>query len=209
MTHLYLIRHADYIYEKEDGKGNKRDLGLSIEGLEQAETLRERLAKSGELKPDIFISSPERGAHETAKIVASVLDQPILLDEAVMEWRSEDGSLSTEEFMARWQQLSDSERPYYRFVEGCETRMEFTLRIHLALNRILQQYQNKNIVIMTHGAVIQTSFMYFFGYGEASQLRASVNVKNTSITHWLKTEGQSRWILERSNDYHHLTGALY
>ena len=82
--------------------------------------------------------------------------------------------------------------------------MEFSLRVHLALNRILQEHEGKTIVIMTHGAFIQLSFVYFFGFGEASLDRASPEIKRTSITHWLRPENLDRWVLERSNDYQHL-----
>jgi 2,3-bisphosphoglycerate-dependent phosphoglycerate mutase len=53
-----LNRHADYVYAEHDGR--KRDLGLSPEGHAQAERLRERLARSKEIRPDVFISSTER-----------------------------------------------------------------------------------------------------------------------------------------------------
>ena len=204
MTHLYLIRHADYIYDLVDSKYPKRDLGLSPEGVVQAERLRDRLASTEEIKPDVFTSSTDRGAHETAKILAPAFGQQIVLDKDVEEWRSEDGSLSTEEFMERWNQVPKSQKAYYRWIDGCENRMEFVLRAHLALNRILQEHAGKTIVVVTHGAFIQTSFTFFFGYGEASLDRATPEIKRTSITHWYKPEDQDRWILERSNDYHHL-----
>lgn len=203
MTHLYLIRHADYVYDLVDGKYPKRDLGLSPEGITQAEKLRDRLAQTGEIKPDVFISSTERGAHETAQILAPVLNQPIILDKDVEEWRSEDGTLSSAEFNARWEQVPESQKPYYRWVEGCENRMEFSLRVHLTLNRILAEHDGKTIAVLTHGAFIQISFAYFFGYGEASlQWGAAPEIRRTSITHWFKPG--NRWILERSNDCHHL-----
>jgi len=204
MTHLYLIRHADYIYDLVDGKYPKCDQGLSTEGVRQAESLRDRLARTNEFKPDVFISSPEPGAHETAKILSPALGQPIILDKEVEEWRSEDGSLSEEEFMERWRQVPDLQKAYYRWVEGYENRLEFSLRVHLALNRILQEHEGKIILVLTHGAFIQTSFNFFFGYGEATLDRATPEINKTSITHWYKPESQRRWTLERSNDCHHL-----
>jgi probable phosphoglycerate mutase len=138
-------------------------------------------------------------------VLSTVLKQPIVLDQEVAEWRSEDGSLSTEEFMTRWQQLSDADRPFYRWVEGGENRMEFSLRVHVALHRILQEHDGKTIVIVTHGGFIQMAFMYFFGYGEANlRYGAAPEIKRTSITHWYKPLDGNRWMLERSNDYHHL-----
>lgn len=202
MTHLYLIRHGDSIEGLEDGK--YRDLGLSPEGISQSERLRDRLARTGEIKPDLFISSIERRAYETAKILSPVLNQSLLLDKQFVEWRSNDGSLSPEEFMRRWQEVPKSQKAFYHWVEGYENRLEFSLRVHLALNRILQEHAGKTIVVLTHGAFIQASFGFFFGYGEASLERAIPEIRTTSITHWYKPEEQDRWVLERSNDYHHL-----
>ena len=202
MTHLYLIRHGDNIDGLEDGK--YRDLGLSAEGIRQSESLRDRLIRTGEIKPDVFISSPERRAHETAKILAPAFGQPIVLDKDVEEWRSDDGSLSPEEFMERMRQIPKGQEAYYRWIEGYENRLEFSLRVHLALNRIIQEHAGRTIVLLTHGAFLQISFGYFFGHGEANLERAAPDVAKTSITHWRTSQDGNRWILERSNDYHHL-----
>jgi 2,3-bisphosphoglycerate-dependent phosphoglycerate mutase len=204
LTHLYLIRHADYIYDLVDGNYPKQNLGLSAAGIKEAERLRDRLVNSGELKPDLFISSTERGAHETAEIVAPALGQPITLDKDFEEWRSEDGNLSTDEFMDRWRQVSEAQKPYFRWVEGCENWLEFSLRIRSALNRVVRNHAGKTIAVMTHGAVIQVSFVYFFGLSEINFERAVPEIKRTSITHWFKPQEGNRWILERSNDYHHV-----
>jgi len=202
LTHIYLIRHAENIDGLIDGK--MADLGLSPEGIAQAEKLRDRLAKSGEIKADVFIASPERRAHETAQIIQPALGQPIILDEEVVEWKSDDGSIDGEEFMRRWNEVPKAHKPYYRWIEGYENRMEFSLRVHLALNRIVQEHTGKTVVILSHGAFIQLSFMYFFGFGEAVMDRAMPEIRRTSITHWY-LDSKERWNLERSNDCHHLT----
>jgi len=203
MTHLYLIRHADYLYDLVDGEYPKRDQGLTEEGRIQAEKLRNRLAKTGEITPDLLLSSTARGAKETAEIIAPAFGIPIIYGEDFEEWRSEDGTLSTEEFMGAWNSLSDEQRPYYRWVEGCETLLEFSVRVCGALNRVLTAHEDKTIVVFTHGAFIQVSFAYFFGYSMAVPLRAAPEINRTSITHWYKSE-RGRWLLERSNDCHHL-----
>ena len=91
------------------------------------------------------------------------------------------------------------------WIEGFENRMEFSLRVHLTLNRLIQQYPRKTIVVLTHGAFIQLSFKYFFGFGESALDRAMPEIRRTSITHWYQNEGEDRWNLERSNDCHHLS----
>ena len=49
MTHLYLVRHADYVKEQQ---GKLVDGQLSPKGLQQAERLRDRLLKSDDIKID-------------------------------------------------------------------------------------------------------------------------------------------------------------
>jgi broad specificity phosphatase PhoE len=186
LTHIYLIRHAANIDGPVDSKTT--DLGLSPEGIQQAEKLRDRLAASGEIKPDVFIVSPERRAHETATILQPALGQPITLDEEVVEWKSDDGSIESAEFMRRWQAVPKPHKPYYRWIEGFDNRMEFSLRVHLALHRILQAHTGKTIVVLTHGAFIQMAFMYFFGYGEATLDRAIPEIRRASITHWYQND---------------------
>jgi probable phosphoglycerate mutase len=105
--------------------------------------------------------------------------------------------------MGPWNSLSDAQKPYHRWVEGCETLLEFSTRVHTAMHRILSAHEGKTILVVTHGAFIQVTFAYFFGYSIAVPQRAAAEINRTSITHWLKTE-QNKWLLKRSNDYHHL-----
>ena len=202
MTHLYLIRHGDYIEDLEHDK--YQDLGLSSEGIRQTELLRDRLARTGEIKADVLIASPMRRAKESAEILTPVLGTPIVFEKNFEEWLCEDGTLTPEEFSACWQQVPEEQKPFFRFMAGYETGLEFSGRVQAALNRILQEYEGKTIVLVSHGGVIAVSFSYFFGLSAATPSRVSLGAKNTSITHWFKPERAQRWVLERYNDYHHL-----
>jgi broad specificity phosphatase PhoE len=204
MTSIYLIRHGDYIDDKLDGQGPKTDLGLSDDGRAQVEALRLRLATSGELRPDVVLSSTERRALETAEIIAGVLGRPITPDRDLEEWRSDDGNIDTEVFMAQWRSLTERQRPFHRFVHGCETGIEFSTRVHTALNRIITAHSGKTVVLVTHGGFIQVAFQFFFGYGDASFRRAYPAAGHASITHWCREGNTERWVLEFSNDRRHL-----
>lgn len=133
-------------------------------------------------------------------------DQPIILDKDFEEWRSENGTLSDEAFMKSWEDLTAEEKQYFRWVEGCETLLEFSLRVHVALNRVVNEYQDKTILMLSHGAFIQVSFAYFFGYSIAVPQRAVPEISRTSITYWLHTgkSNSNRWVLKYANDRHHL-----
>ena len=207
MTQLFLIRHGDYIDGLVDGEGALRDLGLSPAGRVQAEQLRMRLASGGELKPAVFLASTLRRALETAEIVAPALGVTVTPDRDLEEWRSDDGSIEPDAFMAQWRQLKERQRPFHRFVAGCETGIEFSTRVHSALHRITSEHAGGSIVLMTHGGFIQVAFLFFFGYGDAAFRRAYPAAGHTSITHWRQEPGSDRWVLESSNDRQHVRGA--
>lgn len=201
MTDLYLIRHGESITTTIDG--HQRELGLSAEGVTQAQRLRDRLARTGEIAADVVISSPAQRATETAAILQSALGQPMIEDAALEEWRSDpEGILTDEAFAAMWRDCPDAQKPFFRFVPEGETWLECTTRVQTALNRILSEHDGKAIVIVAHGGVIQAMLVYFFGMSGAIMPRVGVDVRHTSITHWRKPD--QRWILERVNDYHHL-----
>src|SRR5262249_27077390 len=159
-----------------------QDLGLSPEGVKQMERLRDRLARSSEIKADAFIASPFRRAQESAQILAPALGLPIVLDDGLKEWACDDGRISPEEFDAHWQEVPEAQRPFTRWMDGYETWLEFAVRVQQTLDRLAQEYAGKSLVLLAHGGVIQASFVYFFGLSGNTFPGAAA--ENASITHW-------------------------
>lgn len=200
MTHIYLIRHGDY-----DGVVNGQQIenpGLSAKGMRQTELLRDRLARTGEIAADALIASPTRRAQETALALAPVLGRTILLDKAFEEWRCDNGVLSAEEFDARWSAVAEPQRPFFQWVEGGESWVEFAARMQLAFNRVEQTYAGKTVVIVAHGGVTQASFIYFMSLSATAT--PGIATEYTAITHWSKADAALRWTLEAHNDHQHL-----
>jgi probable phosphoglycerate mutase len=207
MTQIYLIRHGAYHQAAEREGGPEVDLGLNDEGRAQAERLRARLAAQNEIAADVLLSSTERRAMETAAILAPALGLPVVPDRDLEEWRSDDGTIPGDVFMAQWRALSERQRPFHRFLPDCETGIEFSMRVHSALHRLASDHQGKRLALMTHGGVIQVAFQFFFGFGDAAFRRAYPAAGHTSITHWRREVppgGNERWVLEFSNDCAHL-----
>jgi len=200
LTSIYLVRHGDYD-ELVDGKPVENP-GLSPKGVRQVQLLRDRLARTGEIKADALISSPARRASETAEILALALGVPVVLNADLEEWRCDRGALSPEEFTERWQRVSDAQRPFFQWVEGGESFLELTARVQLAINRIWQEHEGKTIVLVTHGGVIQASFAYFFNLSATTI--PGISTENTAITQWTRPAEANRWTLQRHNDHAHL-----
>lgn len=207
MTHLYLIRHGQAISAVNNTFG---DTGLSTLGIRQAERLRHRLAASREIKADVLIASTFLRAKQTAEIIAPALGLPIIFDDSVQEWRDGvegDNSMSVTEYRQAFDAASFEQKPFVRVIPGAETWVEFALRAGMALNRITREYEGKTIVIVCHGGVVDSSFIYFQGLSSLRFPATFFATHNTSITHWFRGSFEGlplAWILERYNDAMHL-----
>lgn len=202
MTHLYLIRHGQYV---EDDAHPILNPELSPEGITQVERLRDRLAASNEIKADVLISSPLLRAHQTADIIAPALGLPVVLDPDMEEWRTEREEVNQDAFVAGLMASPPDQRPFYEPYPGGETASQFFFRVGTALQRITQEHAGKTIVIVGHGGIIQASFQFFGGHSPLRMPTMAVDAGYASITHWEKIPGNpvDRWLLERHNDIAH------
>jgi probable phosphoglycerate mutase len=207
MTSIYLVRHGKYEDRQVGGQGPSLDLGLNDEGRTQVAALASRLATMTSIKADALYSSPLPRAHQTAELISPSLRLEVEVRSDLEEWRSDDGNVNQDEFMATWRSLSDKDRLFHRFVAGCETAIEFNTRVQSALHQIIKQHAGKSVVLVVHGGVIQVAFQYFFGYGDAAFRRAYPAAGYTSITHWHQEQSSGKWVLESSNDTQHLNSA--
>ena len=206
MTHLYLIRHGQAISATLNVVGNTR---LSPLGITQAERLRDRLTATHEIQADVLISSTMLRARHTAEIIAPALNLPIIFDEEFEEWRDGDAEgMSDEDYRNLFLAIPFEQRALRRVVPTSESWGEFHLRIAMALNRIVREYEGKTIVIVCHGGVIEGTFLTFFEVNTLSFARALfVHTRNTSITHWHKMHMEGfppMWTLDYYNDFMHI-----
>ena len=205
MTHLYIIRHGQAISAVENTIANT---GLSPLGVKQAERLRDRLAATGEIQADVLVASTMLRAKETAEIIAPALGLPIIFDKEIEEWRNGDAEQYTaKEYEKLFLAVERDQRAFAHLVPTAESWSQFILRAATALNRITQEHADKTIVIVAHGGIVDTSFIFFFGLSGLRFTPAFFDTKNTSITHWVHAtlaDFPPSWILERYNDIMHL-----
>jgi probable phosphoglycerate mutase len=209
-TNLYLIRHGQAIVNVEPIIGGRKgDRGLTELGIQQATLLRERLQQSAEIQPDVLIVSTLPRARQTAEIIAPAFPGvPLLLDDEVQELRSGDegDGLTIDEYKKRFGWTSFDEEPLLPVAPDGESWGTFVLRVALALTRITKEYAGKTIVIVSHGGVIDSSFVHFFGLNALAFPVAGFATQNTSLTHWEHTRyhDKMRWRLVGYNDAAHL-----
>lgn len=204
MTRLFLIRHGENIDGQVDGQGPTVDLGLSDRGRDQVARLCARLSADASLKPTALFSSPLPRAAETAEALSAALGLAATFDRRLEEWRSDDGTITPEAFMAQWRALPERDRAYHRVQPQSETQAEFSARAGQALHSLTRENANGSLLVVTHGGFIQSAFRHFFGFGDAAFRRAYPAAGHTSLTLWCEDAAMGRWVLEYSNDVTHL-----
>ena len=215
MTRLVLIRHGEAQVAL-DGilAGEEHCVGLSELGRRQAEALRDRLERTGELGTvDAFYASTVPRARETAEIIApAVGDVELQLERDLREFDAgEANGMTWEEFDERYPQPEVFD-PRVPRAPGAESWAEFGERVERALGKIVADHDGGTIVVACHGGVIEQAF-HLWGLSVLKGLH--LDVKNTAITEFHLTEvwpwhqpAPPAWRLVRHNDAAHLLGLV-
>jgi len=186
VTNLHLIRHGEAEVNVRRIVGGKRgDTGLTPRGVLQAERLRDRLAATGEISADVLVASTLPRARQTAEILATALDLPVVLDDALQELDpGEADGLPFEEAVQRFGIKDFEEDPSRPLCPGGESWTGFMARVAGALTRLARDHQGRTVVVVTHGGVIDGSFVHFLGLSGASFPGAHFATRHTSLTQW-------------------------
>jgi broad specificity phosphatase PhoE len=144
--YLILVKHSLPQIE-EDRPANTWK--LSAEGQVRARRLAEHLER---FEPEAIISSNEPKAKETADILAGHFQLNMqMIPDLHEQDRSNVPYLSERAFQASIREFF--EKPD-ELVFGSETANQAYTRFYRAVHSILSEYQNKTVVIVTHGTVI-------------------------------------------------------
>jgi broad specificity phosphatase PhoE len=201
MTTLVLVRHGESNVTVNRIIGGVRTCtGLSPLGVQQAQRLRDRLARTGELEVDSLICSSMSRARQTAEILAPVLGAgPPVVDP---DWCEQDpgecDGMSFADYVAQYG------RPQWgldtEVFKGGETLRRFQKRIHDVVDRT--QAPDRTLMVVCHGGVIDATLRYLLQLPAVGQVMFSST--NTSLTQ-LRRVGEI-WQVMRYNDAAHLEG---
>jgi probable phosphoglycerate mutase len=216
-TRLAIIRHGEAQCAVDEIVGGHRGCtGLSKEGVGQAEALRDRLARTGELAgADVLLTSVLARAVQTAEIIAPAVGGGDLVAARHCELcemhPGEADGLTWAEFGDRYGYVDADADPFREVSPGGESQATFLLRVAHALRDVTTEHAGRHVVVVAHGGVIDGSFHAFMNL----PLRRGFHLAtaNTSITEWELDAPDSaggegvrpgRWRLLRYNDAAHL-----
>lgn len=213
-TRIVLVRHGEAQSHVEGVVGGSRGCtGLSELGRRQAQALRERLERTGELgEVHALYASTLPRASETASIIAPAiggLDVVERDDLREFDIGPEGDGMAWEELEQRFP-TPDVWTPFHHHVPGSETWAGFAARVGGALDEIVRTHRGETVVVACHGGVVEHSFTTFFGRGMTGWLGA-VLIQNCGVTEWQHQERpdmpwvkERTWSLVRHNDHSHV-----
>ncbi|MBW8825588.1 MAG: histidine phosphatase family protein [Acidobacteria bacterium] len=212
MTRLLLIRHGESVAQQESFiAGHEGCRGLSERGRRQVEVLRDRLAATGELHADVFLTSKMRRAIETAAILSPAVGGSAAIEQCDFceIHPGETDGLTWAEFEARYRPDSWTWSPDEPVGPGGESWSGFVGRVGRAIDEVTTAHAGKTIVIACHGGIVRASLLHFLPFGVDSGELAMVF--NASVTEWRFPDEplydrSLRWRLCRFNDHAHLAG---
>ncbi len=171
---LYVIRHGRTNNNDANFFNGRNDEDINEIGVEQAIKASDDVRK---LDIDLIICSPMKRTKHTMELV-NVNNIPVIYDERLIE---RDGGKLTQTVLDDYYYTE-----YYNYystktVEGLETLPELFNRVHSFLDEIKTKYKEKNILLVTHGAVARTIQFYFEEMPEDGMLLNVSGQKNCEI----------------------------
>lgn len=162
MTKVYFVRHAEPNYNNHDDMSRE----LSAKGIVDRELVTQFLSDKN---IEAVLSSPYKRAVDT---VTHLADSKGLDIEMVDDFRERKvDNIWIEDFVsfskAQWSDFD------YKLSDG-ESLNDVQSRNISALNGILKKYEDKNIVIGSHGTALSTIINYYdksFGYEDFEKIR--------------------------------------
>ncbi len=162
MTTVYFIRHAEPNYDNHDDMSRE----LSSKGMKDRKLVTYFLLDK---HIDVVLSSPYKRAIDTVAEFAKLANLEIETIADFRERRVDSEWIADFNAFCRkqWENFN------YKLSDG-ENLIEVQSRNIRALNRVLQTFKGKNVVIGSHGTALSTIINYYdetFGYSEFKKIK--------------------------------------
>jgi len=178
---LYIVRHGTTIWNKEAKYQGQTDIALNDEGYHQAALISQRFASS---KIKAIYSSPLQRARITAEIIAqphlivpTLL--PGLLEIGFGEWEGQPYTKIREQYSEQLKHWIQD--PLHYQIPGGEPLPELRQRVSDALETILSNHNDGDVILVGHSGTIRMLFciilnMDLSSFWRIMQFNGAVNV---------------------------------
>lgn len=181
---LYLVRHGETNWNAVGKFQGHSDVPLSEVGRRQAARLAQYLKN---IKIDVVLASDLKRALETAQIVSGKPADEIITDLNLREinfghWEGltyDEINASYGEILQKWRK-----EPLNTRIPGGEVFSEVAERTTAAVQKIIDQYPNKNVLVVSHGAAIRAIICSIMGIDLNKLWRMYLDNCSLSIIHF-------------------------
>lgn len=163
MTKLYLVRHGETEWNKASKIQGKTDTELSAEGIEQAHKLAKRLSNED---INLIFSSSLKRALRTAEIIKEYKSCRIVKSDKYHEiclgpWEGMTINEIEEKYSEHFRVYRED--PANFKLPGAETFLDLTERTYNEIINIVNKYDDKNILLVSHGTTIKAAIIKILG----------------------------------------------
>lgn len=179
---IYVVRHGQTDYNINGLFQGRKDIPLNSVGIKQAE---ETAQKFKNIPVDIILVSPLTRAKETAKYISNVTGIKPVIEQDLIERNFGDMEGKPNREDCNIKMLLDYEKNYN--ICNVEPIQSLFKRVSDCLDKIIDKYMGKNVVLVTHGGVAQAIDIYFHGFPESKDLQ-SIALKNCEVREYVPNE---------------------
>lgn len=179
---IYVVRHGQTDYNINGLFQGRKDIPLNSVGIKQAE---ETAQKFKNIPVDIILVSPLTRAKETAKYISKVTGVKPIIEQDLIERNFGDMEGKPNREDCNIKMLLDYEKNYN--ICNVEPIQSLFKRVSDCLDKIIDKYMGKNVVLVTHGGVAQAIDIYFHGFPESKDLQ-SIALKNCEVREYVPNE---------------------
>ncbi len=202
MTRVYLVRHGETDWNREEVFRGRADRPLSDRGRRQAEALGRAMAAR---TVDAVVAGPLRRATETAEPIARDHGLTVAVDDGLDdldfgEWQGQAKADVRRRYPELWRQWESA--PADVVFPAGEGIADVQRRAVAALDRIVARTPDGHVAVVTHRVVLKVLLCHLLGAGLGSFWR--LRFDTTSVT--LVAFGKRGPVLESFNDTAHLAG---
>jgi probable phosphoglycerate mutase len=162
---IYLARHGQDQDNVNRILNGHRDKPLTEIGINQAKEVAEKI-KEASIKFDVIFSSPLQRAFKTAEIIAEISGNIIPIKEDLLIERDfgimTGKPVSSIIEMCTPNIIETEEINYFLSPEGAETFQDLINRGKKLLDKLEKNYQDKNILLVTHGDIGKMIYCVFY-----------------------------------------------
>ena len=158
---IYVTRHGQTDWNVQGKTQGRTDIELNEVGIKQAKQTKEELKN---VDIDLIICSPLKRAKQTAEIINEGRNIQIIFDNQIIERNFGEFEGKKIKFDEFWDYNA---HPRY---QRAETIQEIISRISNFLDKIKEEYKDKNVLLVTHGGVSIAINCYFKGIHEDGKL---------------------------------------